>query len=138
MPSLMSLLGENAEPAKCKQLSLLWLIIRANSITKGQSLQQETRGRGICMSEGRPQLLSGGNSHSVFRVASSLGNGNSAWKPSPPKSSLAFGDHCSWSKLPNYPPSPSGAALGREVMLTGVVPGGPEPRPGLPSYSWLI
>lgn len=50
-----------------------------------------------------------------------------------PKSSLAFGDHCSLSKLSNYLPSPSGAAPSREVMLTDVVPGGPEARPALPN-----
>lgn len=80
----MSLLEENAEPAKCKQLSLLWLIIRANSIIKGQSLQQKTRGRGVYLREGptaplRREFLVCLQLLQVWEVAAPLGSPAHWW-----------------------------------------------------------
>lgn len=118
MQSLRSLLEENEEPTKGKQLGLLWLIIRANSVLKGPSSEQKARGHSDVSERGAHSSMEEG----ICTVCLSF---SQAWEMAAPcgspahlsRRAFAFQGHCDLHE--GSQSSPVGAALGREVILTG-------------------
>lgn len=100
--SLTSLPVENAEPVKCKQLGLLWLITGGNSITR-QHFVRSAEGQWVA--KGKAPLsailsVSGDSSRRLRGMQGLEGTGQLCLRSSPPTPLLALQDHCSFKASP--------------------------------------